>query len=163
MGDPLLESEVQRSEESPLPTTPASQRRLSVRRWNSTLKVGKPLKRRDFRKRKEGRYGPLWEKVRRMPCFLLEMVPELHECGLGYAPATAHHVIPKGLDEQGLLPVCGKVHDVLEAQKRREIVDFTLMPEYRRGSWIMGVRFEVDVRLLGLHYVERAKGEDLCW
>ena len=122
-----------------------------MKRWNSTLKVGKPLKRRDFRKRKEGRCGPLWEKVRRMPCFLLEMVPELHECGLGYAPATAHHVIPRGLDEEGLLPVCGQAHDVLEAQKRRTIVDF---------SSIVGVKFEVDVRVLGLHYVERAKGEE---
>lgn len=125
-----------------------------MRAWNSTLPVGKPLKRRDFRKRKEGRYGPLWERVKRMECFLREMVPELHECGLGYAPATAHHVIPRGLDEEGLAPACGRVHDVLEAQKRREIVDFTS---------IVGVRFEVDIRVLGLHYVERAKGEDECW
>lgn len=85
-----------------------------------------------------------------MPCFLRMMVPHLHECGLGYAPATAHHVIPGGLDEEGLLPVCGKVHDVLEAQKRREIVDL---------SSIVGVRFEVAIRVLGLHYVNRAKGE----
>ena len=126
------------------------------RAWNSTLPVGKPLKkggrlkRRDFRKRKEGRYGPLWEIVRGMPCFLREMVPHLHECGLGYAPATAHHVIPRGLDEEGLCPVCSSVHDVLEAQKRRTIVDL---------SSIVGVRFEVDVRVLGLHYVHRAKGE----
>jgi hypothetical protein len=122
-----------------------------VRRWNSTLPVGKGFKRKDFRKRKEGRYGPLWEKVKRMPCFLREMVPHLHECGLGYAPATAHHVIPKGLDAEGLIPCCSKAHDVLEAQKRREIVDL---------SSIVGVRFEVDVRVLGLHYVERAKGEE---
>ena len=121
-----------------------------MRAWNSTLPVGKPLKRRDFRKRKEGRYGPLWEKVRRMPCFLREMVPELHQCGLGYAPATAHHVIPRGQDVEGLLPVCMSAHDVLEAQKRREIVDF---------SSIVGVRFEVAVRVLGLHYVNRAKEE----
>lgn len=126
-----------------------------MKKWNSTLKMGKPLKkggrlkRRDFRKLKEGRYGPLWETVRRMPCFLREMAPELHECGLGYAPATAHHVIPKGLDAEGLIPTCGKAHDVLEAQKRREIVDLTS---------IVGVRFEVDVRVLGLHYVNRAKG-----
>ena len=124
-----------------------------MRAWNSTLPVGKPLKRKDFRKRKEGRYGPLWETVRRMPCFLREMAPELHECwGLGYSIGhTAHHVIPKSQDEEGLAPCCGHVHAVLEAQKRREIVDL---------SSIVGVRFEVDVRVLGLHYVNRAKGEE---
>ena len=120
-----------------------------MRAWNSTLPMGKPLKRKDFRKRKEGRYGSLWETVRRMPCFLREMAPHLHECGLGYAPATAHHVIPKGQDEEGLIPACSKAHDVLEAQKRRTIVDL---------SSIVGVRFEVDVWVLGSHYVEIAKG-----
>ena len=115
------------------------------------LKRKTPLKTRDFRKRKKGRYGPLWEAVKRMPCFLLETAPELHTCGLGYAPATAHHVIPKGQDEEGLISCCGAVHDVLEAHKRRVTVDF--------ASVCSGRLFEVNVRRLGLDYVDRAKDE----
>lgn len=126
------------------------------RAWNSTLPIGKPLKpggplrRKPFRNRKPGRYGELWEAVKRMPCFLREIAPTLHpECGLGYASGhTAHHVIPKGLDSEGLIPCCGQVHDVLEAQKRRAVVDF---------SKIVGEPFEVEIRPLGLMYVERAK------
>ena len=108
------------------------------------------LKRRGF-KRTEKRYGPLWDAVKRMPCFLRQLAPHLHpECGLGYAPATAHHVIPKGDDEEGLIPCCGQVHDVMESQKRREVVDF---------SKITGEECDINVRTLGLEYVQRAKAD----
>jgi hypothetical protein len=79
------------------------------------------------------------------------MFPEFHVCGLGYAPATAHHVIPGGLDEEGLTPVCGAAHDVLEAQKRRVEVDLS--------SVCGGRQITVNIRTLGLGYVERAKLE----
>ena len=121
------------------------------RAWNSTLPTPtKPIKVRPFRNRRPGRYGPLWEAVGRMPCFLRDLAPELHpRCGLGYASGhTAHHVIPAGLDEEGLVPCCGQVHDVLERFKRRQGVDFLE---------ITGVRFEVDVYELGLIYVARAQ------
>ena len=136
------------------------------RGWNSTLENRTPLKQgtkglkpggrikvRNFRTRKEGRYGPLWEAVKRLPCFLHVLAPNLHPmCGLGYASGhTAHHVIPKGLDVEGLLSCCGQVHDVLERFKRREVVDFIT---------ITGVKFEVNVHELGLIYVARVNLED---
>lgn len=121
------------------------------RGWNSTLKPGGRLKTRDFRKRKEGRYGPLWDRVRRMPCFVRVLFPELHRCGPGYAPATAHHIIPGGQDDEGLAPACGAVHDVLEAQKRRVTVDLS--------SVCQGRPISVNIRRIGLDYVDRARTE----
>ena len=118
------------------------------------LKPGGRLKVHDFRNRKEGRHGPLWEAVRRLPCFLAVLAPELHPmCGLGYASGhTAHHVIPASLDIMGLLPCCGQVHDVLERFKRQEVVDFIS---------ILGVKFEVEVIPLGLIYVAQVDLESV--
>jgi len=113
------------------------------------------LRTRDFRKRDPERYGELWDRVRKMPCFVRELFPEFHQCGLGFAPASAHHVIPKGKDWEGLVPACAAVHDVLEAQKRREMVDL---------SSVCGRRpISVNIRKLGLEYVDRARdgGGDL--
>ncbi len=120
--------------------------------YRSPLKRGGRLKTRDFRKRKEGRYGPLWEKVRRMPCFVAEKFGELHTCGLGYAPASAHHVIPGGQDQEGLAPCSGAVHNVLEAQKRRVTVDLSSVCD--------GNPIHVNIRKLGLEYVDRARDEE---
>lgn len=134
------------------------------RGWNSTLetrtplkpgtkglKPGGPLKVRDFRTRKPGRYGPTWKAVKGLPCFLHELAPDLHpKCGLGFASGhTAHHVIPAGLDEEGMVPCCGQVHDILEAQKRRVVVNL---------EKVTGVRFEVDIHALGHAYVWRVGG-----
>lgn len=133
------------------------------RAWNSTLpapskpmnrgkglKPGGRLKTHDFRNRKEGRHGELWEAVRVLPCFLYVLAPNLHpKCGLGYASGhTAHHVIPAGQDEDGMVPCCGQVHDVLEAQKRRVVVNL---------EKVTGVRFEVNIHALGYAYVKRAQ------
>lgn len=136
------------------------------RAWNSSLprqtkpmnrgkgmKHGGRLKTRDFRTRKPGRYGPIWAAVKRLPCFLNALAPNLHpRCGLGYASGhTAHHVIPAGLDEEGAVPCCGLVHDVLERYKRRVVVDFIS---------ITGVKFEVDIHALGHAYVRRVQSQD---
>ena len=57
------------------------------------------------------RYGVLFTTVRQWLCFGVEHLPG-HICGLGYAPPTAHHLGKTDLD--GLLPVCGRLHDLVE-------------------------------------------------
>lgn len=81
------------------------------------LKRGKALRARSFTERFDGtgdRYGPLFDRVRMMECFGLRYL-SAHECGLGYAGATAHHL--GKLDRDGLLPVCGKLHDRCETDE----------------------------------------------
>lgn len=131
--------------------------------WNSTLRPGKPLrakkrlsrtraslnrtgklKRRGVMERHADdpdRYGELFLRVREMPCFGRSRLP-LHQCGIGVRPATAHHVGRK--DSEGLLPVCGRLHDALherpwEIQSR------------------MGKGGAEKVRRLALEYVEQAR------
>lgn len=74
------------------------------------------MKTRDFRTRKAGCYGPAWERVRRLPCFWLRFQDD-HVCGPGHTGGhTAHHFIRVGRggrDQDGLIPCCGWVHDVL--------------------------------------------------
>jgi hypothetical protein len=69
-------------------------------------------KKRGF-KRTENRYGPLWDEVKRERCFGLKYISG-HECGIGVRPWTAHHL--GRLDEEGLCPVCAKLHDMCHDQ-----------------------------------------------
>ena len=96
-----------------------------VRRPGSTLRAD-PRKRMKARTLEEKfgddplRYGTLFREIRLLPCFGSTYLPG-HVCGLGYAPATAHHLGKTDLD--GLLPVCGHMHDqvgeqTLEVEKR---------------------------------------------
>jgi hypothetical protein len=124
--------------------------------WNSRLRPGKglkpgkgfkvkgdkkPLRSRTLTERFQDdptRYGPLWKVVRVLPC-VGRMVDPGHECGPGYAPATAHHL--GKTDLEGLVPVCGALHDVLhQRHKCREW-------EERAG---------VDLAALGGKYVKGA-------
>ena len=90
--------------------------------FGSTLKVdpAKKLKSRTLEEKFGDdplRYGPVWKCVRILPCAGRKYVP-LHECGPGFAPATAHHL---GKDDlAGLWPVCGALHDQL-AERPREV------------------------------------------
>lgn len=61
-------------------------------------------------------YGVLFTLVRTWRCFGATYLPG-HECGLGYAPPTAHH--PGKTDLDGLLPVCGALHDLVEERPSR--------------------------------------------
>lgn len=75
-------------------------------------------------KKRPGVYGELWEQVRRLPCFWKRVDPT-HACGIGVSqsrPISAHHMVPVsrgGKDADGLLPVCGLVHDWLEYAKSK--------------------------------------------
>ena len=87
-----------------------------IQGWNTTLRTN-PRKRMRARSLKEKfgddplRYGPLWEEVRRQPCFGKRHLRR-HMCAPGYAPATAHHLGETDLD--GMLSVCGALHDEAE-------------------------------------------------
>ena len=94
-------------------------------RYGSTLKYrpGKKLRGRTLEERfkdQQLRYGLLFREIRLLLCFGVEYLPG-HICGPGYAPPTAHHL--GKLDLDGLLPVCGLLHDevgekALEVEKR---------------------------------------------
>ena len=92
---------------------------------------------RNFRTLHDGAYGPVWERVRQLPCFWLR-VESRHDCGLGVTGGhTAHHQVPVsrgGRDAGGLLPCCGAVHDRLHGLGRA------------RGTG--GVRAEVAAQVL---------------
>lgn len=92
---------------------------------------------RDFRTIHDGTYGPVWERVRGLPCFWLRVDP-VHVCGLGSTGGhTAHHQVPVsrgGCDAGGLLPCCGAVHDRLHGLGRARGPD--------------GVRAEVAAQVL---------------
>lgn len=98
---------------SPLRPCRCHRQRKTVRRWGSTLRADpeKKLRTRTLAERFEDdptRYGVLFDLVRRDACFGLTYLPG-HVCGLGYAPPSAHHLGKTDLD--GLLPVCGRLHD----------------------------------------------------
>lgn len=102
------------------------------------------LKRRSLAERTKDdpdRYGDLFEAVRRMPCFGRKYLPG-HECELGYAPASAHHLGRQ--DSEGMVPVCGRLHDLCEM--RTSEVEVMLQ---RAGS--------PSLEELGQMYVERAR------
>jgi hypothetical protein len=92
-------------------------------------------------KRTEYRYGKLWEAVKREPCFLSWHVPG-HKCGIGVRPATAHHL--GRLDAEGLVPCCGKAHDLCHDQpwRVRKALDLAGAPTLEE---------------IGMEYVRRAR------
>lgn len=61
------------------------------------------------------RYGDAFLGIRELPCFARRYLPG-SECGLGYAPASAHHLGEK--DSEGLVPCCGKHHDMMEEREK---------------------------------------------
>ena len=87
-----------------------------ISRHNSTLRVN-PKKKMRTRTLEEkfgddpGKYGILFREVRTFECFGITYLPGT-ACGLGYAPASAHHLGDRDID--GLLPVCGSHHSMLE-------------------------------------------------
>ena len=100
-------------------------KRGMISRFGSTLRAN-PKKRLRSRTLEEKfgddplRYGPVFKRVRGYPCFGTIYFLG-HRCGPGYAPASAHHVGYDDLD--GLLPVCGLLHDqvgekALKVEKR---------------------------------------------
>lgn len=94
--------------------------------WNCTLR---PMsqKRRDNPRI----YGPLYRIVREFPC-CLKALNDHHQCGPGSAPSAPHHVVPVGrggTDLDGLVKLCGRAHDVAEAQKGQAVVDFSSLDE----------------------------------
>lgn len=137
------------------------------RAWNSTLRPGKglgrskkaldrskgglsrstkPMKRRSLKERFKDRpecYGPIFLLVRQEPCFAARVLPTLHACGLGYAPASAHHLGDTDLD--GLLPACGRMHDVLENPRGVRMTEAQLQ-----------AAGQPSLREIGLQYVGRA-------
>ncbi len=84
-----------------------------ISRFGSTLKVD-PAKKLKVRTLEEKfgddplMYGPAFKLVRTLLCFGIEWLGG-HKCKPGYAPATAHH--PGKDDLDGLVPVCGWLHD----------------------------------------------------
>ncbi len=95
------------------------------RAWNSTLPASTGLK------RSPDRYGPAFEAVKRLPCVLWTLAyygPGHECCGFGAQGGhTAHHV--GRLDSEGLLPVCGKAHDMIAGrggEKEQEAFQFWL-------------------------------------
>jgi len=94
-------------------------RKWKVGRFGSTLKTDpkKKLRARTLAERAEEnplRYGPVFLKVREKPCAGRVYLPG-HECGLGYAPASAHHIGKDDLD--GLVPACAAFHDQMEERE----------------------------------------------
>jgi len=109
-GSPLVPCKCERERE-----------RGMVSRFGSTLKAN-PKKRMKVRTLKEKfgddplRYGPVFEVVRRLPCWANVYIPG-HECGLGAIPASAHHL---GFDDlDGLLPSCSLSHSDLHEREGR--------------------------------------------
>jgi len=93
-----------------------------VRGWNTSLKsnVEKPLRTRSLQERAEKnplRHGAVFLEVRKEPCAGARELPD-HQCGLGYAPPSAHHLGRSDLD--GLVPACGLFHDEM-GEKEREV------------------------------------------
>ena len=79
------------------------------------------------------RYGTLFKEIRLLPCFGSTYLPG-HVCGLGYAPASAHHLGKTDLD--GLLPVCSLLHD--ETEERSLEVEKRLREAGRQGLQALG-------------------------
>ena len=95
-------------------------------------------------KRTEHRYGPLWEAVKREPCFGLSFLPG-HKCGIGVMPATAHHL--RRLDAEGLVPVCMAMHDFCHTQSWK----------VTEALILAGAPTLAEI---GMEYVRKARGED---
>jgi hypothetical protein len=84
------------------------------------------MKRRPFKdqKRVEGRYGPVFDAVRELPCWLwtIKYYGPGHQC-CSYGSQgghTAHHL--GHLDSDGMIPVCGAAHDLLAGYGGRTTV-----------------------------------------
>ena len=117
-GSPLSPCRCEKADEYLAPPGALANSTLGVRK-GKRLKSSTRLRARTLEEKygdDDLRYGPLFEEVRRMEC--AGNHPG-HECGPGYAPASAHHLDDKGhLDAKGLIPCCGRLHDVLEDPSR---------------------------------------------
>jgi len=109
-GSPLIPCRCQREKE-----------RGMISRFGSTLKSNpkKRMKTRTLREKFKDqpfKYGIIFDYVRTMPCAGRIFIPG-HECGVGVAPPSAHHLGNDDLD--GLVPACGRFHDDLEERARK--------------------------------------------
>lgn len=106
------------------------------------------------------RYGPLFRAVRAMPCWLeLQLYdgPGHQGCGPGQQGGhTAHHL--GRLDEDGLIPGCGRAHDLYVGRGGRTTVRHF-------AQWMQ--RFGFTLKGVGLEHVEKARGiepgRDMPW
>lgn len=99
------------------------------------------------------RYGPLFRAVRMMDCWAATQMYEGpgHEgCGLGQQGGhTAHHL--GRLDEDGLIPVCGRLHDLCVGRGGRTAVRHF-------AEWMQRMGFTLHE--VGQLYVAKARGID---
>ncbi len=99
-------------------------------------------------KRGPDRYGPAWDRVKRLPCFLKLILPG-HRCGLGVSSGhTAHHV--DRLDSKGLLPCCGLVHDWLHGHGSRGSRGFR---RARAVARLCLIKLGISLDALAMRYV----------
>lgn len=79
-----------------------------------------PILRRGL-KRAPDRYGPVWDRVRRLPCWVAGAGYRGRghpRCGMGETSRhTAHHIGRR--DSDGLIPVCGAAHDLFHNRAGR--------------------------------------------
>ena len=112
--------------------------------WNSTLPQGSFAD-----ARTDERYGPAWERVKKLPCVLytLNFYGVGHQC-CGYGEMTghtAHHL--SRLDRDGIIPCCGKAHDLLHNRgSKRTQATFRTWTEANAVDW----------QAVGLRYYEEA-------
>ncbi len=130
----------------------------------STLRTKSKFRVLSFSKKYDGtgpRYGPLFRTVRDLTCWLrregYQGPGHYPSCGRGVQDSphatleqgwgrTAHHV--GRLDEEGLIPCCGKAHDILAGLGSR-----TTQQRFR--AWLDERGF--TLRQVGLLYVAQAK------
>ena len=111
------------------------------------------IKRRSFSQKYKGdgpRYGTLFVRVRELPCWLAQAGydgPGHEGCGLGAQGGhTAHHVGRN--DADGLIPVCGRAHDLCAGLGGR-----TTIAHFR--DWLNRKAYRLDE--VALNYVEQAE------
>lgn len=111
------------------------------------------MKRRSFSQKYKGdglRYGTLFVRVRDMPCWLAVegyAGPGHDGCGLGVQGGhTAHHVGRN--DDEGLIPGCGKAHDLYAGLGGRATV-----MHFR--DWLNRHAYRLDD--VALEYVKKAE------
>lgn len=134
-------------------------RELGRKTPGSTLRTKTRLKARSFSERFDGtgeRYGTLFRIVRKMRCFLWieNYYGPGHECcgpgvqDSGHAPdgQTAHHT--GKTDEEGLLPACGKAHDLAAGLGGRST---------RKAFQAFLDERGIGLREMALRYVDEAK------
>lgn len=140
-GSPLDPCKCEREDEYISPPGAVANSTLGVRKG---LKSGGRLRSRTLEERYGDdpiRYGVLFKAVREKICFGRLYVAG-HSCGIGYAPASAHHIGDTDLD--GQLPACGKMHDRLEEFPKE-------VEEELPGDWTL--------ETLGKWYVRKAARE----